>query len=486
MKSKIILFFVFINCIGYSQRYSGNSFGSRSGILGIQDNPATFLNKNQKWDINILGFGAHIYSEYGYIADQSVLSLSGAKNIYNASDSIPLNTYDPENDALFYANQYSEPISGILFNQIFNLPSAAYKFNDFSAGVFTNVRSHMDGLNTPVFLNYLNLKALIDFKNYTITPTRINAMAWGEIGVHLGYRHELENGCTLALGLNPKYLLGLEAIYLQNKTNYDFVRDRDTFIADEANVTVGFASGSSRVSNDYKFGIHGKGLGLDIGLEYMIPNEDEESESPHYMKFGASVKDIGSITFNKNAEEHNFVSNNLFEVYKYVTDNRNKNYDVIQRLSYWVYGDSSKSLVKKQITMALPTCVNFHWDYNIRPDFFVNAFISRRISSLNQQLSAPNVIMLSGRYEKKWFEGGASMSLTEDEWFGVGAYVRLGIFTIGSDHINTILFSQPKLRGSDIYMSLKLFPFKSPDGSDESYEKMGGKSGKRSKCPTYR
>jgi hypothetical protein len=73
---------------------------------------------------------------------------------------------------------------------------------------------------------------------------------------------------------------------------------------------------------------------------------------------------------------------------------------------------------------------------------------------------------IGARFEKRWFEAGASLSLTEDKWFGVGTYVRLGLLTIGSDHINALIFGQPKFRGADVYMSLKIMPF----GSGEKEE----------------
>lgn len=474
-KLRLFLFFVILSMNMEAQRYSGNHLGGYSGVYGIQENPASFVNKRPKWDVNIIGTGLYAYTEYGYIANQSVLSMTGGRNIYNASDSIPPD-FNSETGALFYANNYSDPITGFIFNQTLHLPSFCFKVNNFSFGLFSNARFGTDAMNTPTFFNYLNLKELTDFKPYTIGPLTTNAMAWGEIGVNVGYAHELENENILSVGVNAKYLMGFEAVYLNNKSDYNFIRVRDTFLANDANLTVGFATGASRTNNDYNFGVNGTGLGLDLGVEYMIPNEDEESNSPHYMKFGAAVRDLGAITFNKNTERHDFAVNDInFEVLKGISYNRNHNYDIVKRLSAAVYsGDSTKSLVSREITMYTPTSLTAYWDYNFRPDFFVNVYATRRLKTLQTQLSAPNVFMLSARYEKRWFEAGASVSLTEDSWFGVGTYVRLGVLTIGSDHINTFIFSQPKLRGSDFYMSLKIMPFGSESERDKGVDRIGG------------
>ena len=444
-----------------AQRYTGNNFGGYAGVLGVQENPASFVNKNPRWDINVIGTGLAAYSEYGYFANESVLSLSGKRVITNGSDSIP-STFNPDNDALFIANQYTSPITGFMYHQTIHLPSVSFKIKEnFALGLFCNIRMGADAMNAPTFFNYSNLKQITDFRPYTIGITNVNAMAWGEIGANIAYAHTLPNDHILSIGLNPKYLLGFEAMYVQNKSDYNFYRDRDTFIASDANVTVGFASGASRYDQSYKFGINGTGIGLDIGAEYLIPNNNEQSVSPHYMKFGVAVRDLGGITFNKNAERHDFVINRTeFGVVKQITNNRSSNYEVVKRLSAALFNDDSvKSLVGNEISMYLPTSINLSWDYNFKTDFFVNVFASRRMTTLQHQLSAQNVWMVSGRFERRWFEAGLSASLTEDKWFGVGSYIRLGLFTIGSDHVNALLFSQSELRGADIYFSLKIMPF---------------------------
>lgn len=479
MKFKLgsIVSFTLVGLSLYSQRYSGNHFGGYSGVYGIQENPASFVNKRPKWDINIIGTGLYGYTEYGYIADQSVLSMLG-RTAVNASDSIPSN-FDAEKEALFYTNQYDKTLTGFMFQQIIHLPSFCFKINNFSFGLFANARVGTDAMNAPNFFNYNILKDIIDYKPYTVTPFAVNAMAWGEIGLNIGYAHKLENENILSIGINPKYLMGFEAAYFQNKTDYNFYRERDTFFADDANISVGFATGASRTTNDYNFGVQGTGLGLDVGAEYMIPNTDEESKSPHRMKFGLAIRDIGAITFDKNAERHDFaIKSSEFGVVKGITYNRNHNYDVLKRLSAAIYnGDSTRSLTSREITIYTPTSLSAYWDYNIKEGFFVNIYATRRVKTLQQQLSAPNVFMLSGRFEKRWFEAGASVSLTEDSWFGVGTYIRLGLLTIGSDHINTFFFSQPKLRGSDFYVSLKIMPFGSGEPKDKGIDRIGGGKG---------
>jgi Family of unknown function (DUF5723) len=481
---------VFIFCLGligtnlvFSQRYSGHNFSGYSGVYGIQENPASFVTKRPKWDVNIVGLSLYAYTDYGFIANQSVLSASGM-NVINTTDSIPRNIND-ETDARLFLNKYDGTATGLMFQSTVHLPSFVFRIKNMSMGLFTNARIGADAMEVPNFFNYSGLKDIIDFKPYKIDPFIVNTMAWGEIGLHFGYAHELQNENILSVGINPKYLIGYEAAYIQNKSTYSFVRERDTFFASDANLSIGFATGASTNSNSYNFGGTGSGFGLDVGAEYMIPTkDDDENPSPHFMKFGLAFKDMGSITFDKNTQVHDYaVNSNEFGILKQITYNKSHNYDVIKRLSAQVYnGDSLKSLKAREFTMNTPMSVSAYWDYNFRKDFYVNLFATRRIKTLNQQLTAPNIFMVSARYEKRWFEAGMSASLTEDNWFGVGSYVRLGLLTIGSDHINTFFFSQPKLRGSDFYMSIKIMPFGKAEKSDDD-DRYRGSPGGKTGCP---
>jgi hypothetical protein len=202
------------------------------------------------------------------------------------------------------------------------------------------------------------------------------------------------------------------------------------------------------------------------------------------MKFGVAIKDLGSIAFNKNTEQHNYgVKNADFGVLNSINKNLNHNYDIIKRLSAAIYqGDSLKSKVADDMTFYTPTSLNLSWDYNFRKYFYMNAFVSRRLKTMERQIAAPNVMAVGARFEQRWLEAGASVSLTEDKWFGIGTYVRLGLLTIGSDHINALLFGQPRLRGADIYMSLKIMPFGSGEYKDPGMDNIGNNRGRRAGC----
>ena len=105
MRYSFVILLILFSGVLVGQRFSGNHLGGYSGVYGIQDNPATFVNKKPKWDVNVLGTGVHLYNQYGYIKDQSLLSLTGDKVLVDANDSIPSN-FDPNTQALFCSKPY--------------------------------------------------------------------------------------------------------------------------------------------------------------------------------------------------------------------------------------------------------------------------------------------------------------------------------------------------------------------------------------------
>ena len=101
MRRYITIFLWFGATALFSQKYYGLYRSNYSGSLGIQDNPAVFTSQKIKWDANLVGLGVGFYTQTGFIANESGLSLlNGQKEVKNASDSMPSN-YNPDKQALF-------------------------------------------------------------------------------------------------------------------------------------------------------------------------------------------------------------------------------------------------------------------------------------------------------------------------------------------------------------------------------------------------
>jgi len=62
------------------------------------------------------------------------------------------------------------------------------------------------------------------------------------------------------------------------------------------------------------------------------------------------------------------------------------------------------------------------------------------------------------RYETKWFSAIVPVEFYEYQHVNVGAALRVGPLTIGSDNFLSWV-AKGKLEGSDAYVGLRIFPF---------------------------
>jgi hypothetical protein len=484
MRRYIIIILWLGSTVLFSQKYYGLYRSNYSGSLGIQDNPAVFTSQKIKWDANLVGFGIGFYTQTGFIANESGLSLiNGQKEVKNASDSLPAN-YNPDKQALFYMNNPTSSYVGLMFNTVVHGPSLVFRVKDFSFGFFTNARAAFSASDIPAFFNYYDLKNIVDFSKRQVDPFSVGFMQWSEIGINAAKKIPIGNsGHEISIGANFKYLMGFEAGYIANKSNFNFVKIQDSIITGSSNVEIGFSTGKFTNLNDYKYTQNGKGYGLDLGVEYLVPQSDadeEEYPTEYAMKIGASIKDIGAIQYDKNAQVHKYVISSATSVpTKYLNGSKYID-DIVQTSSSIVYDDPLASQVSQSFSMALPTSLNLTVDYRAIEHVFVNASIQRRIVLGERQVLAMNFMGIVPRYEKRWFEIGMPLSFIEDKIFGLGAYIRLGFLTVGSDQLNALLFKQTKLNSADFYLALKINPFRSRP-KEESYESFGSSNGKRKK-----
>ena len=127
MRRYITIFLCFNFTLLFSQKYYGLYRSNYSGSLGIQENPAVFTSQKIKWDANLVGLGVGVYTQTGFIANESGLSLlSGQKEVKNASDSIPSN-YNPDKQALFYMNNPTLNYVGLMMNMVVHGPSLIFR-----------------------------------------------------------------------------------------------------------------------------------------------------------------------------------------------------------------------------------------------------------------------------------------------------------------------------------------------------------------------
>ena len=119
----------------------------------------------------------------------------------------------------------------------------------------------------------------------------------------------------------------------------------------------------------------GLGLGLDLGLVYIIDGEYDT----YQWKFGVGILDIGRIQFNNNAEMHEVKTDQIYQVNKKDYLDFTTADEAIKSFSYAALGDSTASFSKGAFGIWLPGAISFQADYAITPNVFVNGLIIQRI-----------------------------------------------------------------------------------------------------------
>jgi hypothetical protein len=486
-KNVVVLSVMFIQNTICAQGYLGLHNSNFSGISSAEYNPASTASSRLKWDIRLAGIGIYAYEEYFFLKNESVISLLNKKE-FVFIDSVS-NYSSAATGDYSLTNGNTMPVSTTAiydffdnhspFNTIFNTtiqgPGLMIKKDNFGFGLFSNFKMTTSAIGLDPMLNFDTISQLSHNIKYSINPMQVNIASYSEIGLNFSYKKEMSGNANLALGINAKLLLGHDAFYLNSTKMAIFYKNKDTSSALQGAIDIGYSTGVSQDMKKYNIGVQGVGFGFDIGAHYIIPSESDKDISK--IKVGIAIKDIGWINYNQNAETHQYAVTAdtvrlINEAYKKIVGYK----DLAQVLSYHAYGDSSASLQSTSLMMGMPLSFSLNFDYGFTKNFFIQGLFQRRLHVFEHQIQASNLISITPRFESKWIEAGLPINVVEDNLIGVGLYLRLAWFTIGTDHLNTILFKQNVFQGSDIYMNIRIFPIDKKESKTSSSKR--GKRGR--------
>lgn len=126
----------------------------------------------------------------------------------------------------------------------------------------------------------------------------------------------------------------------------------------------------------------------------------------------------------------------------------------MQQLSQTFYGDPNQSKTDDRISIGLPTAISLQFETNFRKNIYMSALWIQPLRFNPRQLRRPSQIALVPRYEIEWFALSLPLSMLQYEYIRLGAALRLGPLTIGTERLG-ILLGITDLDGMDIYFSLK-------------------------------
>jgi outer membrane protein OmpA-like peptidoglycan-associated protein len=448
-KSLLFLIVLFSVITANAQSYMGYIPDNYAGVQGVLFNPASIVDSRFKTDINLFSTSSSLNNDFYGL---SLFDL--AKDSYDVEID-GKRTPSKNNGAIVYSD-----VMGPSF--MFNIAPK------HSIAIFTRARAVVNATDVNGLL-YDQLKdGLDDASDFNINVGSPNMVGhtWGEVGASYAAVLWQNKQHFLKGGLTAKYLVGGVNSYAKgdnvtsafNQTNDPLTSTLTT----TGTLTIGSSQDFITGDEDYVFDTNSTGFGADFGFIYEwrpdYANYDLNNAKPvdnnfkdlnkYKLRFGLSITDIGSIKYN----------NSKIDTYNINGTVSQQDIDDIDELGDFLedqYG--TPTTVYKNVKANLPTVLHMDADWNMYKKFYLNLNGNLNLvdkSALGKTSSA-NTVILTPRYETRWFTFSLPINYMEYSGMQVGTGLRFGPMFIGSSSVITNLLSKES-KAADVYFGFKI------------------------------
>jgi len=336
-------------------------------------------------------------------------------------------------------------------------PSIAVSWKQHSFAVFTRLRTFLDAEMTKALfvLSVSNFDHSAYAGNSFNEKAYLNTITWFETGISYGYMHKRSSDETIDFGINIKRLTGINSTGL-TMSDFDFIYNK------KQDITINQADG------DYRFvqpawGV-GKGWGVDLGVNYQKKLESVNGYEPntkeggckhidYKYKVGLSILDLGAFNVSNNAvlEQVSYTS----QPFKFDSSKVKSVSDADKLLTTNLKNNNVSQSRSTSYRAWLPFGISLQYDYNFENNFYINATTITSFK-ITDQVQRVNVIAVTPRYERKYFEVDAPISLVDYTYPQFGLAFRFGNnLIIGSNRLDSWFGHGRNIYGGDIYFNLK-------------------------------
>ncbi|WP_121666380.1 DUF5723 family protein [Mesonia aquimarina] len=445
MKNFLLYFLFFIPIISFAQdHFLGINTSRKTTLLNADNNPAELTNLSNKIDISIL----HI-------------STQASNNKVNILDFLESdkNFKDYKDDLL----RGDKPFSTTINLKVIG-PGVAYRVNDWGFGIKTTLNAHISLTDIdPKIIDLIEedlpqLDILDKDGNQRVTAVGYETIDFSIArNIFENENIKLSGGATFKLLFAQAYANG--GIEKFNATVEKDANDNIILRNANARVDIAYAGllGDSFEDFDYKYLSSGiSGLGLDFGLNYLLKNKD--TKYPYKLNIGLSVKDIGSLTFDKNSErqtyELNIPDTEDFDASQFEdAENAEEVIEIIENSNYF-----SSNTSKNDIEVSLPTSLNIYADYQVYNNLFASFQMRQSLvkNSKNTVLPTYSSYAIIPRYSGKNFETYLPLSVSTISDFSAGLGFRFGgFFYLGSSSAISALAAD-QLKQIDVQIGFRV------------------------------
>ncbi|TXH58559.1 MAG: OmpA family protein [Bacteroidia bacterium] len=470
--------------LGNAQNYLGVHSSNYAGVMGLANQPASFVDSRFKVDINLFSANFNLY--------QNAMSFDTKDMPKWWIKSFTTHTQWQDPDSTFsdryLLKNYSESskkMIGAYNNVQIDVLNFAFHINPkIAIGFGVKMRNivNIDNIDPKLAvlaengLEYQNLwnKELQD-QHFSI-----NQMTWAEYGINYGQVVKDDGEHFMKVGGTAKWLSGYNSAYMYtDNLNYS-LKNEDTSFMLQGQFDYGYSgnidammgnnsSGQSATGPASKFG-----LGLDLGFVYewrpkwkdykydMDGKKDlwRRDEEKYKIRAGVSILDIGGMKFTKGNYSRNFSVNstNPFDLHTFDSAESIDDFNqIIDSLTLNNPDWKADEDVSQTYFMKTPTALSLQFDYNIWKWFYVNAtgMINLMPKSNATKVHIANQISVTPSFDYAWFGLGIPMSMNKYSGFKAGLATRLGPLTFGITDFRT-LFAAGKVRGAEFYAGLRI------------------------------
>lgn len=506
-----------------SQNYLGVHASNYAGVMGTDNQPASFVDGRFKVDINLGSFNFGAWTNAAYfdtkdmpkwwtksfksdeLANGDKDIIIGGSNPYN-DWILPDSTFDDRYVVRNYEDLNSNKTFGIynniqvdVLNFMFHIkPTIAVGFTAKLRSV-TNV-DNIDPKLAMLAENGLDYPALWN-QPFNEELLSLNHLTWTEYGVNYSQVIKADGEHFMKAGGKVKWLSGYAAAYA-NTDNFMYeLQNKDTSLRLSGDFSYGHSRGV--LGGEYTSGLPKSaskfGLGLDLGFVYEWrpdwkdyqydmdgkTNIWRRSQEKYTLKAGVSVLDIGGMKFEKGdlSRDFNVNSASAFDLTVFDRAKSIASFDSI--IDSLIMYDPAWTSNNDEGTffMYTPTTLSLQLDYHIWKWFYVNLTgnVSLQSKKKEHRVHVPNQITLTPSFDYVWFGLHIPVSYNTYSGFKAGMGARLGPLTVGLTDFRS-LFASGKIRGTEIYAGLRLpINYTEPDDTDEDLV-----SDKLDECPSVK
>ena len=255
-------------------------------------------------------------------------------------------------------------------------------------------------------------------------------------------------------GTTAKFLIGMGMAHLgSDNLNFTVANDAKSIDINQFNCRLYRSSFGSMNTLSRPLGmsfdfIEGAGMGIDLGVVYeKRPNGakkvistnfcDRESFQQYNWKFGASLTDIGFISYLGDGSRIVSAANSTWVVDPKIMQNtQNSGDDRLSDLDNRLFADLGAEEIT-DIFSTTPMALNLQFDKYLGGNIHMGAYWTQNLKRANSiGLRSASYLNITPRYQTEQFEYGFPITIANDYTaLHMGMYGRLGPVIIGTDNI---------------------------------------------------